>query len=147
MAAPLKITSANAIFMLAVDSVFPTPQQLQGFGVDEAFDTEAADVAEVQLGVDGFIGAGWIPRLTTQTITLLASSPSFALFEQWVLAMDTTQEVFHATGSITLPAIGRIYSLPQGTLTRYPALPNARRVLQHRQFTIMWGFPITGAPI
>src|SRR6266702_3037993 len=147
MAAALTITSANVVYMLGVDSVFPTPQQIQGFGVDEAFDTEAADVAEVQIGVDGVTAAGWIPRLTTQTITLIASSPSFNLFEQWVAAMDTTQEVFHATGTIIIPSIRRKYYLPQGTLTRFPALPNARRVLQHRQFTIMWAWPITSGPV
>ena len=147
MAAPLTITSANAVYMLSVDSVFPTPQQLQGFAVDEAFDTEVANTAEVQLGVDGFVASGWIPRLTVQTITLLAASPSFLLFESWVQAQDITKSLFTATGTIILPAIARKYSLPYGTLTRFPALPNARRVLQQRQFTITWGWPVTSAPV
>lgn len=143
----LTITSANAVYMLSVDTVFPTPVQIQGFGVDEAFDTEASDVAEVQLGVDGLAVSGWVPRLTTQTITLLAASPSFQLFEAWVQAMDVAREVLYAQGTIAIPSIGRKYSLPQGTLTRYPAMPNAKRVLAQRQFTITWAWPITGAPI
>lgn len=143
----LSITSANAVYMLSVASVFPSPQQIQGFGVDEAFDTEAADTAEIQLGVDGVAVSGWIPRLTRQTITLLASSPSFLLFETWVAAQDQAQAIFYATGLILIPAIGRKYSLPQGTLTRFPAMPNARRVLQQRQFTIEWSWPVIGGPI
>lgn len=143
----LTITSANAIYMITVDTVFPTPQQLQQFGVDEAFDTEPADMAEVQLGVDGFVASGWIPRLTTQTITLNAASSSFQIFESWVAAQDASMEVFHATGTIIFPSIGRKYALPQGTLTRYPAMPNARRVLMQRQFTLVWGWPITGATV
>lgn len=143
----LTITSANAIYTLSVDTVFPTPQQLQGFGVDEAFDTEMADLADVVLGVDGIAVAGWRPRLTRQTITLLAASPSFGLFETWQAAMDNSKEIFYATGLIQLPAIGRQYALPQGTLTRYPALPNARRTLQDRRFEIVWAWPIVGSNI
>jgi hypothetical protein len=127
--------------------VFPVPQSLQGFAVDEAFDTEAADTAEIQLGVDGLLAAGWIPRLTTQTITLLAASPSFLIFEQWVAAQDIAQDIFHATGTIIIPAIRRKYFLPQGTINRFIAIPHARRVLQPRSFTIIWGNPITSAPV
>lgn len=143
----LTITSANAVYMLAIDGVFPVPQQLQGWGVDEAFDTEMADIAEVQLGVDGLAVSGWIPRLTKQTVTLLAASGSFSIFETWVAAMDQAREVLYASGTILLPSVGRKYSLPQGTLTRYPALPNVKKVLQQRQFEITWAWPITGAPI
>jgi hypothetical protein len=143
----LKITSANSVYMLAIESVFPTPQQIQGFGVDEAFDTEAAAAAEVQLGVDGFAASGWTPRLTTQTITLLAASESFRIFEDWLAAMDQAREVLYATGIIEIPSIGRKYFLPQGTLTNFPAMPNAKRVLQQRQFTIVWAWPVTSSPI
>jgi hypothetical protein len=145
--AGLTITAATAIYTLVVDTVFPVPQTLQGFGVDEAFDTEAAETAVVELGVDGVAVSGWVPRLTKQTITLLPSSISFILFEQWVEAMDRGQEVLYATGVIKIPAVKRQYNLPQGTLTRHPALPNAKRVLRDRQFEITWAWPITMANI
>lgn len=142
----LTITSANAVYLLSVPGVFNAPQQLQGFGVDEAFDTEAAETAEAVIGVDGVAVSGMVPRLTTQTITLLAASKSFTLFEDWVRAQDTVRDVFYATGTIILPSLQRKYSLPQGTLTRWPAIANARRTLQQRQFTIVWSWPITSAP-
>ena len=137
MAAPT-ITSANAIFMISVASVFPAPVQLQGFGVDEAFDTEATDVAETQVGVDGYGVAGWIPRQVPMTITLLASSPSFLIFEEWVTAQDKLNEILYASCVISIPSIGRKYAGALGALTRYPQLPNVRRVLQQRQFVITW---------
>jgi len=139
------ITSASAIYMLSIDSVFPTPQQLQGFGVDEAFDTEQTDIAEVALGVDGFSAAGWLPRLTPQTITLHAASPSFYIFDDWVAAMDQLKEVLYASATITIPAIKRKYTLQQGTLTRFPTIGSVRRTLQARQFVIVWAQGITGA--
>ena len=149
MPAPLTITSANAIYLISVASVFPTPQQLQGWAVDEAFDTEESDIAEIQIGVDGLTASGWLPRLTPQTITFLAASPSnFQIFEQWQQAQDLAQDIFHAQGTIIIPAIKRQYTLPNGTLgPRYQALSNARRVLQARRFMITWGWPITSAPL
>ena len=143
---PLKITSANAVYLLTVPGVFSSSQQIQGFSVDEAFDTEPAQTSEVQLGVDGNTAFGWVPRVTRQTISLLAASPSFILFESWVAAQDSAMDVFLASGTIILPAVARQYFLPNGALTRYPALPNARRVLMGRQFEITWAWPITSSP-
>lgn len=141
----LTITSANAVYMLGIDSVFPTPQQIQQFGVDEAFDTEVAMITETQVGVDGEGVAGWVPREIRQTLTLLASSPSFLIFEAWVNAMDQAREVLYANGTIVIPSIGRKYSMAKGTLTRYPAIPNARRVLANRRFELVW-LPSLGQP-
>lgn len=139
------ITSANAIVMLSVDVVFPTPQKLVGFAVDAGFDTETAEVAEVQLGIDGFAAAGWLPRVITQTYSLIAASPSFRMFEDWAAAQDTLREIYQANGTIELPAIKRKYSLRQGVMTRVSVMPNARRVLDARQFTIVWTGGVVGA--
>jgi hypothetical protein len=142
----LSITAANAVYLLQIQSVFPTPVQLQGFAANAAFDTEASDIAEIQLGVDGYIASGWVPRLTPQTISVLAASPSNIIFETWQQAQDLTLSIFYATGTIILPAIQRQYTLTNGTLMRYQALANARRVLEPRTYHITWGWPITAAP-
>lgn len=142
----LNITAANAIYFITAPPLYPTPQQLQGWGVAEAFDTEQAETAEVQIGVDAFVAAGWLPRVTRQTLTFLAAAPSIDIFEQLVMAQDQLQQNFSLAGQITIIATGRKYNLPDGTLTRFPALPNARRVLDPRRFEIIWGFPITVAP-
>jgi len=142
----LNITAANAIYMIIAPPLYPTPQQLQGWGVAEAFDTEQAEAAEVQIGVDGFVASGWLPRITRQTLTFLAASPSIILFEQITMAQDQLQVNFSLTGMVTILATGSKYNLPDGTLTRIQALPNARRTLEHRRFEIIWGFPITVAP-
>jgi hypothetical protein len=142
----LNITAANAIYMIIAPPLYPTPQQLQGWGVAEAFDTEQAETAEVQIGVDGLVASGWLPRVTRQTLTFLAASTSNDIFEQIVMAQDQLQQNFSLTGMVTIIATGKKYNLPDGTLTRFPALPNARRVLDHRRFEIVWGFPITVAP-
>jgi Tail fiber protein gp32 len=142
----LNITSANAVYMITAPPLYPTPQQLQGWGVAEAFDTEQAEAAEVQIGVDGFVASGWLPRITRQTLTFLAASPSIDIFEQITMAQDQLRQNFSLTGMVTILATSRKYNLLDGTLTRIQALPNARRVLDPRRFEIIWGFPITVAP-
>lgn len=142
----LSITSANAIYMLSIPGLYPTPQQLQGFGVNQAFDTEQSDIAEIQLGVDGLTAAGWVPRLTRQTITFLAPSPSTLIFETWAQTQDQMMGSLYANAVIIFPSLQRQYNFPNGTMTRYKAMPDARRVMEPRTFEIMWGWPIIGSP-
>lgn len=144
--ARLSITSANAVYMLAVLGVFPAPVQLQGFGVDEAFDTEAVDAAEAVMGVDGKMSAGYTPFLTPQTITLQADSPSSFLFEDWLAAQKAVNDVLFADGTILLPSIGRSYTMTKGVLSRIPQVVGAKKVLQARQFRITWE-SVTPAPV
>ena len=139
------ITSATAVFLLSITGVFNTPVQLAGFGPDEAFDTAAVDATVTQLGVDGTGVGGYVPREVDQTITLLASSPSNAVFDQWIQAQDALLDVIYASGSIRLQSLGVQYTMPQGVLKRYPIAPNARRVLMPRQFVITW-LPQPGTP-
>jgi hypothetical protein len=144
--ASLTITAANAVFMLSVDSVFPTAQQLQQFGVDEAFDPEQVDAGVVEMGVDGIGVGGWLPRVVPMTVTLQAASPSFRVFEDWVAAQDQLREVLYGHAIIRIPAIGREYTCAQGTLVRHSTMPSARRTLRQRQWQITWMPPSQGIP-
>jgi hypothetical protein len=139
------ITSATSVYMLSVAGVFSTAVQLQGWGVDEAFDTEAVDAAETQVGVDGFGVAGWIPREVPQTLTLIASSPSNALFDQWMAAEDAIQDILYCSATIDIPALSKRLSLAYGTLKRYTPSPNVKKVLQPRVYMIHW-LPQPGIP-
>jgi hypothetical protein len=132
------ITSANAVFMLSVASVFPTPVQLQGFGVDDAFATDLVDTTETQVGVDGFGVAGYVPRSPQMTIRLLASSPSIIIFENWIAAQDLAGEVLYAAATIKMPSISRLYTCYQGSLMRASTMADARKVLANREFHIQW---------
>lgn len=132
------ITSANSVLLLGVDSVYPTAQQIQEFGVDDAFTTDLIDTAETQVGVDGYGVGGFVPSSVMMTIRLLASSSSNSVFENWVGAQFTANEIFYANGIITQPSIKRQYTMYRGVLMRVNTLADARRVLQNREFHISW---------
>ncbi len=134
----LTITSANAVLLLGIDSIYPTPVQIQEFGVDDAFTTSQVPATETQVGVDGYGVAGYIPRAPEMTIRLLASSASLIVFENWVAQMDQLQEVLYANANIRLPSVSRSYTCYKGSLMGVSSLADARKVLQNREFHIQW---------
>lgn len=132
------ITSANSVFTLVVAGLFPAPVQLKGYASDKAFTTEAVDLAEVQMGVDGRMTAGFVPNPVKQTITLQADSPSKDIFTAVIQAMKTAREVFYISGTIALPSTGESFTLTRGILTNAKQIPDAQKVLQPVDYVITW---------
>lgn len=132
------ITSANSVFTIVIPGLFPAPVQLRGYASDKAFTTEAIDLAEVQMGVDGRMTAGFTPNPTKQTVTLQADSPSKDIFTALIQAMKTAREVFYISGSISLPSTGESFTLTRGVLTNAKQIPDAQKVLQPVDYVITW---------
>ena len=87
------ITSANSVLTLAVNGLFPVPQVIQGYAVDDAFEGEAVQQAEILMGVDGVLSAGKVFVPYKMTIHLQADSPSIFLFDAWRNAQDAAVDV------------------------------------------------------
>lgn len=138
MAQPLTITAANSIYTLAIGGLFATPQQLVGFAADAAFAGEALAPAEVMMGVDGRMSAGWVPVEQRQTISLSADSPSILLFETWYSAQQQQRELYFASAQIIMPSVKRAYSCVKGVLSNYTPLADASKTLRPRTFGITW---------
>ena len=132
------ITAANAVFTITVASLFPTPQQLQGFAADDVFSHALVAPVETLMGVDGFLSGGWTPQPKVQTIALQADSPSNYIFDTWYSAQETAREVYIADAHITLASIQRSFYCVKGFLTNYPPMADARKILQPRRFSITW---------
>lgn len=132
------ITSADSVFILSSNDFALAAIQIQGFAADAAFATDETDTAEVLLGVDGKMSAGWVPRTYPQTITLQADSPSIDVFDSIVLAQDANRTVYRLNAVITIPGTQRSYTMTRGVLNRHTVMPGAQRVLQPRTFTITW---------
>lgn len=139
------LTAANSAFTLAITNLYPVPQLLQGFATDDAFSGEAVDIAEVQMGVDGRMSAGYVPNPTTITINIQADSPSLVMFETWFNATKGDQEIYPANGTILLTATGRKYNLRNGVLTRGTPFTGAKKLLQPSQYVITFESCVGGA--
>ncbi|CAM2143811.1 conserved protein of unknown function [Pararobbsia alpina] len=132
------ITSANATIMMAVDTIYPTAQLLQGYAAEDIFDTDDVELAEIVQGMDGKKSAGYIPHMVKQRFTLMPNSNSYQIFVNTILAQDAVQETYEWNGTIYLRAISSKYSLNNGTLTRGKLIPDAKKTLQPVSYEITW---------
>lgn len=140
------LTSANAIITLTVAGLFDTPVQLQQFMAEDIFDMPTARHSEVVIGADGVQSAGFVFTSRPQSFKLMANSPSCDLLDQWVNAEEQAIDVFRADGTITLPGLGKVWTMSNGALTEFNQMPDAKKTLQGRTFTIVWN-KVVGAPL
>lgn len=135
----LFISSQDAIFTLSISTLYPTPQQLQGWAADEAFATEALAPTEVLPGIDGILSGGFVYNPMKQTITFQANSlGSIGIFETWHVQQQAQLTTFVAQGIIRSPALGRKWTLVNGFLTNLVPIPEAKKLLQPRRFELTW---------
>lgn len=132
------ITSANAVLTLAIATLFPSPVQLQGFGVDDIYDMATVKNVETLMGVDGVLSAGFVWKERVQTITLQADSASNAIFDTWNAQQEANTITYQAQGLIRLPAIATKFLQTAGFLTGYKPAPKAGRILHARTYEITW---------
>jgi hypothetical protein len=124
--------------MISVGSVYPIPQQLQGFAADDVTDTQPIDTAELLMGVDGKLSGGFIFVPVKQGIILQADSPSNDIFDTWYATEQTLKDKVIAQGVIVFPAIGKKWVMNNGFLSSFPTMPDAKKILQPRKFEITW---------
>jgi hypothetical protein len=139
------LTAANSVITLSIGTLFPVPQQLQGFAADDVMDIPRIQSVEVLMGVDGVLSGGFVFREIVQRIMLQADSASNAIFDQWWTQMVASLATFQATGQVRFPSIGTKFNLTGGFLTGYKPSPAARRILQPREYEITWNL-IAPAP-
>lgn len=132
------ITSVNSVFKLVVPDL-GINTTLQGYAAGAAFLTESVELTENQIGVDGLKSAGYTPKLTMQTISLQADSPSVEIFDIIAAEMKATRDIILIDGLIELPSVKKSYALALGTLVGYTSIPEAQTVLQRLEYTINWG--------
>jgi Tail fiber protein gp32 len=140
------ITSANAILVLSINSVYPTPIQLQGFAVDDIYDVPAIKPSENLRGVDGKMSSGFVFNNIEQNIALQADSASNDIFDNWFQQMQVIADILYAYGKITLVGIGKTYNMNKGALSSYEPMAAAKKVLQQRKFAITWE-SVTPVPV
>ena len=90
------ITSANAVLMMSVNSIYSTPVQIQGFSADDVFDVEPLQSAEVLMGVDGIQSGGFVYVSVKQSIALQADSASNVVFDTWWAQQQARGDIYYA---------------------------------------------------
>lgn len=141
----MSITSADAIITLTVAGLYDTPVQLEKFMAEDIFKMATARHAETVMGADGKKSQGFVFTMRSQTFALLADSDSCDVIDTWINAEEQAIDTFRADMQITLPGIGKVWTMTNGTLTEFNQMPDAGKLLQGRHFTIEWE-RVVGAP-
>jgi hypothetical protein len=140
------ITSANSAFAIVILGLYNAPQLLQGYAADDMFTADALDSAEIVMGADGIMSAGYVFNPVKQTITIMPDSPSLDVFDNWRTAEQTLRDKLFANATIRLPSIGKVYTLTKGVLTSSKPLPDAKKTLQALPYVVTWQ-SVVGSPI
>jgi hypothetical protein len=132
------ITAANAIIVMSQATLFPTPFQLQGFGPDDVFDTDAIKSVETVMGVDGELSAGFVFNEVKQRFTLQADSAARDFFDVVYLQQQQAEDAYPINAVISLPAVAQKYTQTRGFITEHKLMPDAKKILQPCRYEITW---------
>lgn len=132
------ITSANAILVLSAPDALAVATPIQGFATEDIFTLARVVPVETMMGVDGNLSAGFVYAEKKLEITLMAGSPSNDWFDAIAAIQEANLQAVVIQGVITLPSLGKSYSLINGFLTGWPPIADGRRILQPRRFETTW---------
>lgn len=132
------LTVQNAIIMLSVSGLYPTPQQLQGFSADNIFDADEIDATETSMGVDGTLSGGLINVEKPWSVMLQSNSASNSFFDNLIQSQKAVGDYYTLQGTVTLLGLGTSWSMNNGILKKYPTMPSAHKIAQPRKYTIVW---------
>ena len=133
------ITSANATLILTVENLYPAGVKIEGFSTDNSFAMDDDTIAETHMGVDGKMTAGFTPSEKSITITLDAGSPSYEVLCNIYNTSKTNMTVLETSMQITVPALGKEFSLKNGVMISGHPVPSGEKVLGHTAWTFHFG--------
>lgn len=125
----MDITSSNAEAVLTVAELYPNGIVLEGFSVDQSVGTESIQVAEVRMGVDGKMVAGYTPNPIIVTIGLEPNERCAKDLVNYWLNKQTNNRIYECTLVLTIPSIHTVFTLSGGTITDCTPLPSLKKVL------------------
>lgn len=128
------ITSANASAFLYM-SMFPAGLKFEQFSTDGAWTQDNYQIVEHRMGVDGKMAAGYTPVEKDITFQLEANSPTLDGLDLLYQTTEVSKTPIFGDIVITVPSLGRTYTLTNCILTSYKLIPNAEKVLGTREAT------------
>lgn len=130
------ITSANSSFVINVSSVFQAPIIVQQYATDDSFETDDVAPTEAKMGVDGVLSFGYTPYPVKLKFMLQANSPTILLMDAWREAMDAVLEAFTADATIISPALGKVWTFTNGTLTGAKPTPPGKKTFNPQNYEL-----------
>lgn len=133
------ITSANAVLTITCPAVFPVPQIIKGFAVEDSWSVTPYETARAFKGVDGQKSAGFVPANKEMDIHLQANSLSRLVFQQILGVMQATQEIVEFDGNLVIPSTDEVWEFSNGNLgPNVPGPPTGKKTLDAVTWQVTW---------
>jgi hypothetical protein len=129
---PIDITSANSKLRIVVPAYYPGGFDVDDYAADNMFEAAPLKNKEDMMSADGKYHAGYVFNPAEFTINLMPTSNSLSLLDDWTAAERATISAFACNAVLTVPALGKKWTMVNGVLFSLPPLPPGRRVLQPR---------------
>ena len=130
------LTTANSILMLKIEDLYPVPVPISGYAVDDAFATDEVKSSATMMGFCGIFSAGFTPFPVLLSFNLLPDILFAVVFDTWIGAERKRGEVYVASATILIQGTGALYTFKRGFLGTFSIMPDAKKILQPRKFTI-----------
>ncbi|GBQ07281.1 phage tail fiber protein [Saccharibacter floricola] len=132
------LTSADAVFTLTVQTLFNAPITLENWAAAKGWESQSLKLADTRMSMDGKLNKGFVPSALDMTLHFSPNSNTYKLFDTIATAARQGQTVYVLNGEITLKGLGRKYTLINGVLMEYNAVPNASEMLDDVTVHIRW---------
>lgn len=132
------ITSADAVFVLTVQTLFNAPLTLENWAANRAWETQSLKLADTRMSIDGKLNRGYVPSAFDMTLHFSPNSKTYVLFDTIATASRQGETVYTLNGEISLKGLGRKYTLINGALMEYSALPSGGEMLEDVTAHIRW---------
>lgn len=130
MALNKTLTATDAIVAVQVSGLFDTPEIIDEFEMDNAWQLSDITIAQTVLTLDGQLAGGYVPSIVDFTVNVLPTSLSKSMFVSWMQNSRTNQAMFKGTFNITIPSERANYILKDVIMVTGKILPNVNSILQ-----------------
>lgn len=130
------LTAANSVLSLSCPTLGIAAVQIQGFATDDAFDTQEVKPVEAMVGVDGQKSSGFVAYLVEFTFVLQATSTSIDVMDAIQEGIQALQDDVEINVSLESPALGKLWTMQNGSLTSYKPTPQGKKLLGPQKYGI-----------
>jgi len=133
------LTAYNSVMTLSAPALDIVAVQIQGFATDDSFDTTDVKPVEVVIGIDGQKSSGRVAYVVPFSFMLQANSTSVDVMDAIAEGIQALNDDIELGVAIESPALGKLWTLINGSLTSYKPMPQGKKLLGPQKYEITFG--------
>lgn len=133
------ITSANAVAMLTVETLFGAPIKLENWAANRGWEPEAWEIGDSRMSLDGHHNMGYVARAIDLRLTFAPNSASLSYLDAITGASVQGQTVYRLGLELSHKDLGRKFTYVDGLIRTFTPSPAGAELLEDRVFEMRFG--------